>query len=62
MDDDDNIDLLRLEISNIEFFLAESKKEGLEIEVLMWAFRAIKEDPEISASRAMQIGYNEWIK
>ncbi len=36
--------------------------EGLEIEVLSWAFIALKERSETSILEAIEYGFNKWVK
>lgn len=46
----------------INQMLKEAKDWGLEIETIMFALKAIKENPDLSVVEAITIGYNEFIK
>ena len=35
---------------------------GLEVEVVYWALKAIKENPSLSIEEAIEIGFLEWVK
>ena len=35
---------------------------GLNVEIITWAFRYMKENPSLSITEALNLGYNEWIK
>ena len=56
-------------IGNIEEFL-DGVKEGLlkackcrlEVEVVVWALLAMKQDPTLSTTEAMEVGLSEWVK
>ena len=34
----------------------------LEIEVILWSMKALKENPELTIKEAIDIGLDEWIK
>ena len=35
---------------------------GVDVEVVTWALKAMKDNPELRISDAMTIGYSEWVK
>jgi hypothetical protein len=35
---------------------------GLEVEVITWALKALKKNPELNISEAVSIGFYEWVK
>lgn len=39
-----------------------AEQYGLVAEVVVWALKAMKEDPTLMYDEAIMIGYNEWIK
>jgi hypothetical protein len=50
------------EIDTIKELLEEAIDNGLEVEVVYSALKAMKEDNTLSPSLAIQYGYDEWIK
>ena len=42
--------------------LQTAKEHGLEVEVIAWAMLALKENPKLSISEAILIGFAEWVK
>lgn len=42
--------------------LHEAAKHNLQIEVVTWALKYMKEDPTISIEEAITMGLNEWVK
>lgn len=50
------------EIEYIDFCLLEAEEYGLLAEVVSFALLAIKDDPTISITHAIDIGIDEWIK
>lgn len=50
------------EFKAVELVLKESINYGLEVEVVVFALKAIKENPSLSIEEAINIGYEEWIK
>jgi hypothetical protein len=55
-------DYFILEMSLIRSYLVEARDHGLETEVVMWAIKAMKEDPSLHISQAMELGFYEWVK
>lgn len=55
-------DLFDEEIRKISNFLNWAKEDGLEVEVITWALLAMKNNPKLSISDAMGIGFYEWDK
>lgn len=46
----------------IEALLSEADEYGLTGEVVAFSLKEMKENPSLSVSEAIIIGYNEWIK
>ena len=42
--------------------LSKAKEQGLETEVVTWALKYMKDNPKLTISEAITLGYNEWIK
>ena len=42
--------------------LDDAQKEGLELEVVVWALQEMKDNPGLLPEEALWIGYNEWVK
>jgi tRNA A-37 threonylcarbamoyl transferase component Bud32 len=55
-------DTFTLEMAAIGQYLNTAIDEGVDVEVVTWALKAMKDDPELSISDAMAIGYSEWVK
>jgi predicted transcriptional regulator len=49
-------------MENVRIALEDAKEYGLEVEVITWALKYLKEDPTISIDQAISYGYYEWIK
>jgi hypothetical protein len=39
-----------------------AREYGLEVEVVYWALKAMKEDPSLTIEEAIEAGYWEWVK
>lgn len=50
------------ELSIVNGFLLEATEHGLQAEVVYWALKAMKEDPELSVASAMYDGLIQWVK
>jgi hypothetical protein len=50
------------EMKIIHTLLQEAMDEGLEVEVVYCALKAMREDETLSPSQAIQLGCEEWIK
>lgn len=46
----------------IDQVLDQAIESGLEVEVIYWALRAMKENSKLTPSEAMVLGVTEWIK
>lgn len=42
--------------------LEEARQHGLEVEVVTWALKAMKENPSLSLVEAITEGYENWLK
>jgi len=49
-------------INEVAHALREAKKYCLEVEVVTWALKAMKNNPEMNISSAIIDGLNEWVK
>ena len=56
------MDKIIYELGYIQSLLEEAEEYGLLSEVVMFALKSVKEDPNMSESEAITHGYNEWIK
>ena len=50
------------EMKVIDVLLSEAMDNGLELEVIYSALKAMREDETISPAQAFQIGMDEWIR
>lgn len=50
------------EFRAVEIALKEAINEGLEVEVVVFALKVMKENPSLSIEEAIFAGYEEWIK
>jgi hypothetical protein len=51
-----------LTLSDIAFYLRTAESYGLGMEVIKEALLAMKNDPSLTVSEAMKMGYFEWVK
>ena len=54
-----NVDI---DITTIKVALEMAKEYNLEVEVITWAMKALKEDNKLTISQAISIGVAEWLK
>lgn len=50
------------ELQAIGDVLDEALEAGLEVEVIYWALKAMKENPQLTIPEAMALGITEWVK
>jgi len=50
------------EMSLVADCLKEAGEYGLEAEIVTWALKAMKQDPSLSISQAIEYGFYEWVK
>jgi hypothetical protein len=60
-DENDTYSLVS-EMDAVATALEQSREEGLEVEVVTWALRYMKNDPTLTISEAITMGYYEWVK
>lgn len=63
--DKDNIktkEVTGIHLVEVNRLLEDANNYGLLPEVVVWALMAMQEDPEMTPTEAVAIGYNEWIK
>lgn len=60
--DENNTEMLVSEMDAVAIALEQSREEGLEVEVVTWALRYMKENPSLTISEAITMGYYEWVK
>ena len=50
------------EFRAVRLTLGEAIEAGLEVEVVVFALKAMKENPSLTIEEAILIGYDEWVK
>ena len=50
------------EIDAVSFALANAYQMSLEVEVVTWALKYMKENPNLTIDEAITMGYSEWVK
>jgi hypothetical protein len=60
--DENNTEMLVSEMDAVAIALEQSREEGLDVEVVTWALRYMKENPSLTISEAITMGYYEWVK
>lgn len=50
------------EINAVSFALANAYQMSLEVEVVTWALKYMKENPNLTIDEAITMGYYEWVK
>lgn len=45
-----------------KYTLDEAKEQYMEIEVIVWALKYMKEDPNLTIKQALAYSFNDWIK
>ena len=60
--DENDTEMLILEMDAVAMALEQSREEGLDAEVVTWALRYMKENPSLTISEAIAMGFYEWIK
>jgi len=53
---------VQTEMKVIGVLLDEAMNEGLELEVIYAALKAMQEEPTLTPTQAFQIGMDEWVK
>lgn len=52
----------KTEIEAIDQILDVVMEEGLEVECIYWALKAMQQDPKLTPAQAFALGMAEWIK
>jgi hypothetical protein len=60
--DENNTETLVSEMDTVAMVLEQSCEENLEVEVVTWALRYMKENPSLTISEAITMGFYEWVK
>jgi hypothetical protein len=60
--EENDTEILIFEMDAVAMALEQSREEGLDVEVVTWALRYMKQYPYLSISEAITMGYYEWIK
>jgi hypothetical protein len=60
--DENDTEMLILEMDAVAEALEQSREEGLDAEVVTWALRYMKENPSLTISEAITMGFYEWVK
>ena len=50
------------EIAIVNELLLSASEYGMQSEVVGWALQNMKENPNLSISNAMELGYTEWVR
>ena len=50
------------ELNTVKNALDQSRECGLDTEVVVWALKCMKEDPTLTVSEAIELGFWEWAK
>ena len=50
------------EINTVSIALANAYQMSLEVEVVTWALKYMKENPNLTIDEAITMGYSEWVK
>ena len=50
------------ELSYVDHLLKLAEVHNLEVEVVVFALKSMKENPSLTIEQAMDIGYEEWVK
>ena len=61
-EEENDTETLVSEMDAVEIALERSREEGLDVEVVTWALRYMKENPSLTISEAISMGYYEWVK
>lgn len=51
----------QLEMEACTNVLKMAKEEGLEVEVMIWSMKALRDNPGMQIIDALQIGFDEWV-
>ena len=60
--EENDTEMLVLEMDAVEIALQRSREENLDVEVVTWALRYMKENPSLTISEAITMGFYEWVK
>ena len=60
--DENNTEILVSDMDTIAMVLEQSSEENLAVEVVTWALRYMKENPSLTISEAITMGFYEWVK
>lgn len=50
------------EYEAVDTAIKSADEYGMQLEVIIWALRAMKENPLLTIEEAIQIGHDEWVK
>ena len=50
------------DLQTVKNALKQSRDCGLDVEVVVWALKSMKENPSLSVSEAIETGFWEWAK
>lgn len=57
-----NLDQTSIDMQQVDDCLDIAKEQGLEVEVVFWALRYMKQDPSLTIAAAINLGLQEWVK
>jgi len=60
--DENNTEILVSDMDTIAMVLEQSSEENFVVEVVTWALRYMKENPSLTISEAITMGFYEWVK
>lgn len=49
-------------MDEVEVYLNQAKEHKMDLEIVVWALKAMKDNPDITIEEAMKRGYDDWIK
>jgi len=50
------------DLQTVKNALEQSRDCGLDVEVVVWALKSMKENPSLTISEAIEMGFWEWAK
>ena len=60
--DENNTEILVSDMDTIAMVLEHSSEENFVVEVVTWTLRYMKENPSLTISEAITMGFYEWVK
>jgi hypothetical protein len=60
--DENNTETLVLEMDVVSIALERAYERDMEVEVVTWALRYMKDNPSLTISEAITMGYYDWVR